>query len=211
MKNVIASLFALFLIIGATQAQQGHQRQQPKQKQLALFNQLNLTPAQKGQIQTIRQQQKQEMKQLNKNDKMTVGEYKIKRKEIQQKYRTQFQSVLTPQQSARLAKMRSVQHNNLAANRLRERLNRRFDQKQKLAKELNLTEDQKLRMASLRQDFKSKARVIRTDKSLTQEQKKSRIQELTKAQKEQMKTVLTQDQLQKVESHLKQQKKNDVK
>lgn len=211
MKKLLASLLAISILMGAAQAQVGPKKPQAKQKQQMALNQINLTPAQKAQVQTIRQQEKQELKQLTQNDKMTLGEFKAKRKEIRHKYQAQFKSVLTPQQNAKLGKLRSVQHNNLLANRYRERLNKRFDQRQKLAKELNLTEDQKERMASMRESFRTKVQAVRTDKNLTQEQKRAKVQDLTKQQKEQMKTVLTQDQIQKMESHLKQQKKNAIK
>ena len=67
-------------------------------------------------------------------------------------------------------------------------------------KELNLTQDQKDKMAKIRTDFKSQFETLRNDNSLSKEDKKTKMHELMKAQQEQMKTVLTKEQLEKMQS-----------
>lgn len=67
-----------------------------------------------------------------------------------------------------------------------------------VVKALNLTEDQKTRLKSIREDVKTKITGIREDKSLSPQDKKSRIMEIRKDAREQMKQVLTPDQQKKL-------------
>ena len=67
-------------------------------------------------------------------------------------------------------------------------------------KELGLSQDQKDRMTRIRTDFKSRFEALRNDNSLSKEQKRTKMHELMKAQQEEMKTVLTKEQIEKMES-----------
>jgi Spy/CpxP family protein refolding chaperone len=61
-------------------------------------------------------------------------------------------------------------------------------------------------MAKLRSESKSQFESVRNDKSLTEEQRKAKVQELRKAQQEQMKSILTKEQLDQMQSHRKDRK-----
>lgn len=73
-----------------------------------------------------------------------------------------------------------------------------------IADELNLTADQKAKAKDIRQNYKGKMELIKNDNTLSQDQKKAKFQELMKAQQEEMKSILTPEQIEKMNSMRKQ-------
>jgi Spy/CpxP family protein refolding chaperone len=73
-----------------------------------------------------------------------------------------------------------------------------------MAEELNLTADQKAKAKDIRQNYKGKMELLKNDNSLSQDQKKAKFQELMKAQQEEMKSILTKEQVEKMNSMRKQ-------
>ena len=67
-----------------------------------------------------------------------------------------------------------------------------------MKKELNLTAEQSAKMDANRKVVAEKMKAIREDKSLTDEQKKEKSKEVMKQQKENLKSILTEEQLQKL-------------
>ena len=68
---------------------------------------------------------------------------------------------------------------------------------EKFAQELNLTPDQREALKSIRENEKQQAQAIKSDSSLTRDQKKTKFKELRKSSHEQMMAKLTPDQQQK--------------
>ena len=204
MKRIIVGTLALLLIAGAAQAQVKGQMRNARAQHGKIFQELNLTDAQKSQLKELRQKEKLEMQAVKKNeDNMLVKDWKSRRKELREKYRTQFQSILTEEQKDKLAKLRGRGRSRAFADRFHRRGNLALEHKQEIAKQLNLTPEQRTNLKDMRQSFRTKAQELRNDKSLTREQKKNEFKDLIKQQKEQLKTVLTQEQLQKIESRMK--------
>ncbi|HEY9343492.1 MAG TPA: hypothetical protein VIQ23_18080 [Hanamia sp.] len=79
----------------------------------------------------------------------------------------------------------------------------------KMMKDLNLTQDQKTKMNDLRKNFKEQRDAIKNDASLTQEQKIQKSKELRASQQDQMKSILTPEQKQKMEANKKEWKKDN--
>ncbi len=71
---------------------------------------------------------------------------------------------------------------------------RRGMRMQMLARKLNLTDDQKQQFQKIRQDTMQQAKTIRSDSSLTDEQKHDKLQQLHKQAHQNMFAVLTPDQ-----------------
>ena len=69
-----------------------------------------------------------------------------------------------------------------------------------LQKSLNLTQDQQDRLAKMREENKAKFEAFRNDKSLTEEQKKEKMQTIKKEQHEKMKSILTKEQIEKIQA-----------
>jgi periplasmic protein CpxP/Spy len=73
-------------------------------------------------------------------------------------------------------------------------------------KDLNLTQAQKDQLSKMRTDVRSQMGSIRNDQSLTQDQKKEKIHSLMKDQQDKFKSVLTKEQVEKLESARKERK-----
>jgi Spy/CpxP family protein refolding chaperone len=229
MKKLIIGALAFVLTAGAAQAQvkengkqkankeakKGHRKGKHGKKAIP-FHQLQLTEAQKTQLKSIREKQSLELKALKKNDQITVKALKEQKKTIHEKYKAQYQSVLTQDQKSQLAKLKAQKGNkaqkaNKAGKTARIKAAKRGGGAQDLAKTLNLTPAQKDRLQQLRTDFKAKADAVRNNSSLSREQKKTQFQDLMKQQKDQMKTVLTKEQSEKLESVRKDRKNRAAK
>jgi Asp-tRNA(Asn)/Glu-tRNA(Gln) amidotransferase B subunit len=70
--------------------------------------------------------------------------------------------------------------------------------------DLGLSEEQSAKLKDNREAMAEKIKVIRQDKSISDESKKEQVKELMKKQKEEMKSILTEDQLKKLEEQKKQ-------
>lgn len=77
---------------------------------------------------------------------------------------------------------------------------------QKLAAALGLTDAQKAQLKPILKDARQQAEAIKADTSLTPEARKDKMKELRRSTKQQMMTVLTPDQLQKMKE-LRQQRR----
>jgi hypothetical protein len=82
---------------------------------------------------------------------------------------------------------------------------------ERMKTELGLTEEQAAKMKANREAMGDKFKAIRENKSLSEEQKKEQIKELMKAQKENMKSILTEEQMKKLENMRQQRPDGDRK
>lgn len=74
----------------------------------------------------------------------------------------------------------------------------RHDRMKMMAKDLNLTEQQKDQLKKNREEMQSKMKAIREDQWLSNEKKRDAIKEEIKVQKEKNKSILTEDQKKKM-------------
>jgi Spy/CpxP family protein refolding chaperone len=202
MKKIITSALVLALTIGAAQAQttstQDKGKHAKKEYKMHAMKELNLTQDQKAKIKALHEQEKKEMEAL-KNDKTATKE---QRQQLHKKYEEQMQAILTPEQKQQLEKMkeeRMAQGKQGAFERgkgQKEGFKRGAD----LQKELGLSQDQQAKVEKIRADYKGQFEALRNDKSLSKEEKRTKMHELMKKQQEDMKTVLTQEQIEKMKT-----------
>jgi len=216
MKRILTSALVILFTIGALQAQtttkekhKGH-----KQEQKMAYDKLNLSADQQARMKVVRENFKKQAEELRKQDNLTVAEMKKRREALHKEHKANVEAILTADQKAQIAKMRSEgkQGNNMGKREFkgnRDTLTRAGKPIQgrsakkggsELGKELNLTTDQQAKMKEIRKEYKNKLESVRNDDALTQEQKKTRIKELMKQQQEQVKMILTQEQIEKMES-----------
>jgi len=199
MKKIFTGALALLLLAGAAQAQSTEGKQEHGKHQHGRHHgwmkDLNLTADQKSRLKTIHAEQRKEMEGLKGNTALTADQMKAKRAELHRKYADQAQLVYTPEQKQQIEKMKADWK---AKGKDHARDGRSANHH--FAEKLNLTQEQKDRLKQLRTDSKSQFEALRNDKSLTDEQKKARFKDLRKQQHEQMKTVLTKEQLEKMQS-----------
>lgn len=196
MKKIISTAFAIVLFVGASQAQttEDKGRHHQGQRQEQAFHQLNLTADQKAKFQSIREAQKKEMQDLRKNGEVTPEQ----RKALHEKYKAQFEAVLTPAQKEQFQQQRKDWKDKGEKGQGFGKRGGDFGKQAAFfKKELNLTADQETKLKGIFQEFRTKAQGIRSNSGLSQEQKKSQMQSLAQQYMEQGKSVLTAEQLKK--------------
>lgn len=196
MKKILSTALAIVLFVGTSQAQTTDEKgsRQHDHKKEQAFGNLNLTTEQKAKFQSLREEQKKEMEALRKSGNVTQEQ----RKALHEKYRTQFESVLTPAQLEQFKKQKEEWKDKGGKEKgLGKRGGERGGQAAFFKKELNLTADQETKLKSIFQEFHTKAKDIRSNSSLTKEQKRAQMQSLAQQYMSQGKAVLTPEQAKK--------------
>jgi Spy/CpxP family protein refolding chaperone len=192
MKRILSTALAIVLFIGAAQAQATEEgRSRHGRKGGDMFKELSLTADQQAKIKSIREAEKTEMKSL-KSDGKTEAD-KAARKELHSKYKAQIESVLTTEQKAKLKEGKKGGRGEGFGK------GDRKGQRGEFGKDLNLTSDQKAKVTSINSEFKTKMQAIKSNQSLPEDQKKEQFKQLAEAHKTNLKAVLTQDQINKLQ------------
>ena len=190
---------AAFVVTGAcAQDQSTDLTDRPKgHHRIDKMQQLNLTDEQKTEVKTINEDFKQQMTDLKKTeDKITVTEWKSKMATIRKDHHEKMQKVLTDEQKASLKKSMHEHKRDMRKHGARGL--------EHMKKELNLTDDQVTALKKNHEDMGQKFKALREDKNLTEDQKKVELKKFKEQQHESLKSILTEEQLQKLD----QQKKN---
>jgi Spy/CpxP family protein refolding chaperone len=151
---------------------------------------LNLTDTQKQQLKTNREDFRKKMDDLKKLDNITVKEQRTRMEAIKAEQKKKFEMVLTQEQKDKMKTLRTEgmeKHKKMMKERgamLKERL--------------SLTDEQSAKLEKSRTASMERMKAIRENQSLTDEQKKEQVKELHKKQKEELKSVLTEEQLKKL-------------
>ena len=163
------------------------------------FANLNLTDDQKAKMKSINKDTREQMEAIQKDDQLSKEAAQDKMAAIRKDREEKIQAVLTDDQKAQLQKAKD----NAAAKGAD--AGKKHDAR--LQQQLNLSDDQRAKLAESRKANMEKIQAIRNDASLTDDQKKEQIKDLMKAQKANMKSVLTDEQREK----MKEMKKDKMK
>ncbi|RYZ27934.1 MAG: hypothetical protein EOO10_11180 [Chitinophagaceae bacterium] len=204
MKRILTTALAIVLFVGASQAQDKPRHEGRGGDKFA--TELNLTAEQKAKLQTLREAQKKEMEALKQGGKVAPEQ----RKAIHEKYKSQYEAIYTPAQKEQLSKKREEwkakggdRKQGKAFGKKGGEANRggaNFGQQAAFfKKELNLSSDQETKLKGIFQDFQTKSKALRSNTSLSKEQKREQMQSLAKQYMDQGKTVLNADQLKKLD------------
>jgi Spy/CpxP family protein refolding chaperone len=211
MKRILTVALALVLFAGAAQAQtKDTARQHHRGGHEMMMKQLNLTADQQARFKSLREEQRQEAETIRNDKSLSASQQKEKMKGLHQKYRDQMQTFLTSDQKAQMEKMRAEWKSKEKSGKGFKNGNRGEKNMEGFKKQLNLTSDQEASLTKIRTESRSQFETVRNDKSLTQEQKKAKMKELRTQQQEQMKSILTREQMEKMESFRKEHKKDRV-
>jgi Spy/CpxP family protein refolding chaperone len=194
MKKILMGALSLLLITGAAQAQDSTKKGQHRKQQIET---LDLTTDQKAKLKALREAQQKEWTELKNNKAATAEAGKKQRRELQQKYQAQMKAILTPEQQAQLAQSRAAHHKGAQAK----------GQQKGMKEALNLTEAQQTKMKVLNNDFKTKRETLRNDVSLTEAQKKEGLKAIAQQHRTEIKSMLTAEQQQKLETMRKEHRK----
>ncbi len=207
MKRILTSALIIMLAIGAAQAQngEGNSKGHNKEHKMAA-KKMNLTEDQKARLQAIREDYKKEAEALKNNTALSAEEKQTRTRALHEQFRNKSQAVLTPEQREQQAKRkedfkaihedRNGKFHKDGAGNMHNGMGKRKD----FEAELGLTADQQAKVTSIRSSFKPKFEALRNNTSLTEEQKRAKMKELMKQQREQMKAVLTAEQIKKMEA-----------
>jgi len=163
---------------------------------------LNLTAAQKEQAKVLNTDYKNQLKDLEKNEAITLKDYRAKKASLEQERKSKFQDILTPEQKNTIAKAKkesSEKTEMMAQKRL-----------EKMKTDLNLTDEQVAKIKEQRESSTAQAKAIRENSSLTEEQKKEQFRNLMKSRQESINSILTAEQLKKKEE-MRNSRINDMK
>ena len=192
MKKLLLSFLtvALFSVCVSAQQREFGKHAGKKHHHGMDLQKLNLSDKQKTDIKNINADFREQMTALQKEDNLTVKDWKGRKQTLRKEYKAKLQSVLTAEQKEQLAKAkeeRKAKQKQMAEERM-------GMIKQKLA----LTDDQSAKMKELHTGLRDQIRSIRENQSLAKEDKKAQIKELIKENHEKVKSILTEEQLQKL-------------
>ena len=198
MKRIIGLTLA-FAIAGFSLAAQqtrevkphqpGQKMQQGQHKQM--MKDVNLSDAQKATIKANHETCKAKMVALNKEEDITVREMKARRTAIQQEQKAKMEAVFTPEQKATMTANKAAMETKRAAN---------MEKQMAITKEkLGLTDDQAAKLKKHSEDTHNKMKAIQDNQSLTMDQKKQQLKTVREAAGNERKTILTADQLKKMQ------------
>ena len=151
---------------------------------------LNLSEDQKAKFKSQNEAFRTQMQDLKKNENITVKEMKEKSEAIRKQHKQSVQNILTTEQKAKLEEMKKE-----GRQRSEDARNSRGD---RMKTELNLTADQQAKMQTSRKAVGEQMKAIRANTALSDEQKREQMKELHKKQQENMKSILTKEQLEKL-------------
>jgi Spy/CpxP family protein refolding chaperone len=203
---ITLSAFTVLALAAAAQSKEnptGNDAQQPKAAIHAhgwhgsmhhhhnLMTKLQFTDAQKQQMKELNLDYRTRIKDLEKDDNITLKDYRAKKAGLEQERKAKFQAILTPDQKNTIAQAKTQR-----AEKMKMMSQKRLE---KMKTDLNLTDEQVSKIQDARKSSMEKARAIRENPALTQEQKKEEFMSLMKSRKESMNNILTADQLKKKE------------
>lgn len=152
---------------------------------------LNLTDAQKQQAKALNEDYNTRVKNLEKDDNITLKDYRAQKAALENERKSKFQDILTSDQKNKIAqtkKERSEKMEMMAQKRM-----------EKMKTDLNLTDEQVAKIQDQNKNSIDQMKAIRENSSLSEDQKKEQLMDLRKSRKESLNSILTTDQLKKKE------------
>ncbi len=194
MKKVIVFAFAL-VSLSAAQAQEKRVRDGGN-KDHNLTEKLNLSEEQKVKAKKLNEEYRKNMMDLRKKDDIPVKEWRSRREELNKKHRDDFRGLLSKEQRDQMEKMRTEKRTMSESD-----ANARME---KMKSNLGLTNDQVEKLKKQRSETSEKMKAIRENKSLDETRKREEMKGLMNKRKENMRSILTEDQMKKMQEMKKQ-------
>ncbi|MDB5210438.1 MAG: hypothetical protein JWQ30_1265 [Sediminibacterium sp.] len=194
MKKLFIAATALLLVAGSLQAQtKKEDRKATHHKNIGAkkqFANVNLSDEQKTKAKELNEGYQKQFAELRKNTSMTVGDYRAKTAALKKEQHEKFQALLTPEQKTQMASQRKN-----AQQRMKDGQAKHFD---KMKTQLGLSDEQSKKLKESQAGFQDKIKSIRENKELSEDQKREQVRAISKQHHEQLKSVLTPEQLQKM-------------
>ena len=206
MKKLLSIIAVIAITISASAQEKRHKMHEKggfnegkhrpgKAHNRQMMKALNFSEAQKSKLKANRESFRVKMQQLEKEENITVKEYRSRKAALLKENRAAMQSVLTPEQQLKMAEMkmkREQQH--------KERDNLRFE---KMKSNLSLTNEQAAQIKNQQEALRMKQKAIRENESLSMEQKKQQMKALQESARQERMKVLTAEQQEKMKARKK--------
>jgi Spy/CpxP family protein refolding chaperone len=204
MKKLITLSLAFSALVFTAAAQEQKkdnknktERHEGRGDRKGIMKDLNLTDVQKTQMKANREEFKTKMEQL-KAQNLPEAQYNERKKALHAEQKARMESMLTAEQKAKMAERRK----NFEGKEGKfegKNTGKQGKHFEKMKKELSLTDDQAVRLKAQNEALKIKREAIKNDQSLSKEAKKEKMMALRNEAKEQRKSILTADQIKKME------------
>lgn len=159
---------------------------------------LNLSASQKEQLKAARQNTHTQLAALNKNDQMTVKDFKKSKAEILKSQKQQMAGILTEDQKNQLAQSKTSA-NDPKGNKE----GRNFG---KMKENLSLTDNQVTQIKANRDAELAKIKAIRDNSALSKSEKREQLKSIKQEQKNSLAQILSPDQISKLEESRKERR-----
>lgn len=150
-----------------------------------LRSELNLTPDQVSQIEAIHQNMRTQRQAVMADTTLTREARRARLMELAKSHHAQLMAVLTAEQRDKLQQLHAQ---------------RRAERKARWSAELGLTADQQARIQAIKDKQRADIMAVRNDANLTPEAKMARVREIRTAAKQELRSVLTPEQLAKLDA-----------
>lgn len=207
MKRLLSTALAIVLFAAASQAQSTDEPKGPHGgKRGEMMKELNLTAEQKAKLKSIHEAEKKEMDALKADGKTDAD--RTARRAIHDKYRSQMDAVFTPEQKAKLQEGRKDMGGNRGAGWNK---GEKMGRMNGMADDLNLTAEQKTKVADINNDLRTKMQALRGNTALSTSDKIAQMKQLAEERTTRLKAVLTPEQVAKLnEKHKGRMKKQNA-
>jgi protein CpxP len=176
-----------------SQQMKGHRGQGKK-----MMQDLNLTEDQKAKLKAEREASKSQLDAIRNDASLSETQKKEKAKAIHDAQKAKMQSILTPAQKEQMEKNKKEAKEK--GKEMAEKRKDMMDKRQDAIKDLNLSNDQAEKLKAHNQAVHEKMKAIKSNTSLSQEQKKAEMKNIQQWSKDERKKILTAEQLQKMEA-----------
>jgi Spy/CpxP family protein refolding chaperone len=193
MKRILSGVAVLLLITATAQAQPDTSKRHPH----GVYHQMNLTADQRAKLKTLREEFKHKAYVLR-NESLPEAERKTKMQALHKEHRASMEALLTPAQKRQLAQIKKVHKDHWKEGNLSN--GKMHKPAEKLQEELNLTMEQQAKLKAIRIEYKTKVQSVYNDQALSETEKRGKLHELKKAQRQEQKTVLTKEQAEKLKA-----------
>lgn len=193
MKKIVLSLLIISMAAVTTQAQDMRPRKHNMQRDrhVMMAEKLNFSEDQKAKMKTMNEEFRTKMMDSRKNDNITVKEWKGRMETLRKDHKTKMEGLLTGEQKAQIEKMKTER-----------KAMRDIDAKARMGKmkiRLGLSDEQASKFSKNHSEMEEKMKALRENKTLDGEKKREQMEELMKEQKEKMKSILTEEQMKKLQ------------
>lgn len=191
MKKILVVIIVMTGFVFGANAQNTSRMKTHHHHNEMMLKELNLSPAQKEQMKATHEGYKKQMIELNKNENITVKESRDRKEALQKEQKEKMMSLLTTDQKNKLVQLkkdREAKHEMEAAKRL-----------DKMKTSLNLSDEQVAKINAARQATHAQLKAIKENDQFSRTQKKEQLIALKEQNKNSFKSILTPEQIGKLE------------